>query len=298
MPFAENHERDFLSDSSWEFYGGGKAGPAVLWPIIEEIIDSAAFDEYIAALSSGKERVFIFDIAQQSWIYSVDLFDLARLKAGSYRGLPHKPYVLTSGRGVLESDIYNYLYCVGLVGMDCSGFVWHVLTWIAKRGNFDLGAVLLRVLGLPRRADPAWYAGTSFFNSGSSQLIAVENKISSLRPADIILFPGKDGGMVHSALIQSIDFNAGIIRYLQCTDEAPLFERGVHESFIHFDPASPSVPLNDLSLVWTQKRYAPFPGEKDSPFSDDGERYRAYSGGRVVRMRALITKKEKINKGQ
>jgi len=295
MPFAENHERDLLSDSTWEFYGGGKGNPEMLWPVIEQIIDSSDFKNYISALSSGKERVFIFDIAAQNWSYSVDLFDLARLKAGSYRGLPHKPYVLTSGRGVLESDIYNYLYCVGLVGMDCSGFVWHVLSYVAKRGNLDLGAVLIKVLGLPRRADPAWYAGTSFYNSKNSQIIAVEDSINSLRPADIILFPGKDGGVVHSAVIQSINYKTGTLRYLQCTDEAPLSERGVHESFIHFNPAAPSISLSDPSLIWTQKRYAPFPGEKDSPFSDDGERYRAYQGGRVVRLRALEPVIEKIN---
>jgi hypothetical protein len=70
-----------------------------------------------------------------------------------------------------------------------------------------------------------------------------------------------------------------------------LLERGVHDSYIHFDPANTNVSLKDLSLRWTQHRFAPFPGEKDSPFSDDGERYRAYSehgGGKVVRMRALV----------
>jgi hypothetical protein len=298
MPFAENHERDFLADSVWEFYGGGKANPEILWPVIEKILDSPSFDEYISALSSGRERVFIFDIARQSWSYSIDLFDLARLKAGSYRGLPHKPYVLASGQGVTESDIYNYLYCVGLVGMDCSGFVWHVLSWIAKRGNLDLGAVLIRVLGLPRRADAAWYAGTSFFNSKNAQITAVNDEIRSLRPADIILFPDRNGGAAHSAVIQSVDYTTGTIRYLQCTDEAPLSERGVHESFIHFNPASPSVSLSEPSLVWTQKRYAPFPGEKDSPFSDDGGRYRAYTGGKVVRMSALAPVIDMINKGR
>jgi hypothetical protein len=96
--------------------------------------------------------------------------------------------------------------------------------------------------------------------------------------------------MAHAAIIQSIDFRNGVIRYLQSTDEAPLLERGVHESFIYFDPANPAASLKDPDLHWTQKRFAPFPGEKDSPFSDDGERYRAFSefgGGKVVRMRAL-----------
>jgi hypothetical protein len=143
--------------------------------------------------------------------------------------------------------------------------------------------------------------GTAFFNSKSSQITAVKDEIASLRPADIILFRGADGGMAHSAIIQSIDFSRGIIRYLQCTDEAPLRERGVHESFIYFDPAKPNVSLSDGGLNWTQKRYAPFPGEKDSPFSDDGERYRAFGelgGGRVVRLQALGPVIERLNKNK
>jgi hypothetical protein len=298
MPFAENHEREILSETGWEFLGGGKGNPDMLWPVIEGIIDSAAFAEYTAALSDGREQVIIFDIPGQSWSGSRDLFDIARMKAGSYRGLPHRPYVLVSGRGVEETDVYNYLYCVGLAGMDCSGFVWHVLSYVARQGGLDLGRTLSRVLGVRRGADPSWYVGTAFFNSKSSHLSAVDDEIRNLRPADIILFRGSDGGMAHSAIIQSVDFSGGVIRYLQCTDEAPLRERGAHESWIYFDPANPRLSLGDAGLNWTQKRYAPFPGEKDSPFSDDGERYRAFGelgGGRVVRIRALAPVIEKLN---
>jgi hypothetical protein len=290
MPFAENNERDLLIDTGWEFLGGGKGNPAMLWPVIESLIDSEDFAEYTAALSDGREQVIIFDIPVQSWRSSRDLFDIARMKAGSYRGLPHRPYVLALGQGVEDTDVYNYLYCVGLAGMDCSGFVWHVLSYIGRAGGLDLGGTLSRALGVPRGGDPSWYAGTSFFNSGSSQLVSVKDEIRRLRPADIILFRSADGAMSHSAVIQSLDFSRGLIRYLQCTDEAPLRERGVHESFISFDPARPDLSLGDASLVWSQKRYAPFPGEKDSPFSDDGERYRAFpeqGGGRVVRIRVL-----------
>jgi hypothetical protein len=299
LPFAENNERNILIETNWEFIGGGKGTPDLLWPVIEEILDSRPFQEYISALSSGREKVFIFDIPERKWSYSADLFDIARMKAGSYRGLPHRPYVLTTGRGALESDVYNYLYCIGLVGMDCSGFVWHVLNYIGQQGGIDLGGTLRTALGVPRGADPARYVGTAFFNSGSSQITAVNDEIRNLRPADIILFRGADGLMAHSAIIQSIDFTGGTIRYVQCTDEAPLLERGVHESFIYFNPSKTNVSLSDPSLRWTQKRFAPFPGEKDSPFSDDGERYRAYSehgGGRVVRIKALVPVIEKINR--
>jgi hypothetical protein len=225
------------------------------------------------------------------------------MKAGSYRGLPHRPYVFATGRGIEEKDVYNYLYCIGLVGMDCSGFVWFILSYIGRQGGLDLGRLFSRELGVPRGVDPSWYVGTSFFNSNSSQIISVKDEIRNLRPADIILFRAANGGMAHSAIIQSIDFTNGVIRYLQCTDEAPLQERGAHESFIYFDPDNTDISLSDPRLQWTQKRFAPFPGEKDSPFSDDGERYRAFkelapsgslSGGRVVRIRVLVPVIEKL----
>ena len=290
MPFAENNERDILTDTGWEFLGGGKGSPDTLWPAIEEILDSEDFALYAQTLSDGREQVIIFDIASQSWQSSRDLFDIARMKAGSYRGLPHRPYVYAPGRGIEETDVYNYLYCVGLAGMDCSGFVWHVLSYAAQKEGLDLGRALRRSLGVPAGGNPAWYAGTSFFNSNISQIIPVKDSVKNLRPADIILFRGSDGAMAHSAVIQSIDYKKGIIRYLQSTDEAPLLERGVHESFIHFDPARPDISLGDPGLNWTQKRQAPFPGEKASPFSDDGNRYHAFSelgGGRVVRLRLI-----------
>jgi hypothetical protein len=299
MPFAQNHERDTLTEEGWEFMAGGKGNPDTLWPAIEEILESEAFAAYVDVLSDGREKVIIFDIPSQSWTGSRDLFDIARMKAGAYRGLPHRPYVLVSGKGIEETDVYNYLYCVGLAGMDCSGFVWHVLSYIARQGGLDLGRTLSRSLGVRRGSDPSWYVGTAFFNAKSSQIIAVKDEIRGLRPGDILLFRGSNGAMSHSAIIQSIDFSAGVIRYLQCTDEAPLSERGVHESYIYFDAQTPQLSLQDPALRWTQKRYAPFPGEKDSPFSDDGERYRAFAelgGGRVVRLRALGPVIEKLRK--
>jgi hypothetical protein len=298
MPFAQNNERDTLTDEGWEFLRGGKGNPDFLWPVIESILESRDFQDYADLLSDGREKVIIFDIPRQSWASSRDLFDIARMKAGAYRGLPHRPYVLTTGAGIEETDVYNYLYCVGLAGMDCSGFVWHILSYIARQGGLDLGRTLSKNLGVRQGNDPSWYAGTVFFNSQDPQIIAVNDEIRSLRPADILLFRSADGAMSHSAIIQSINFSTGTIRYLQCTDEAPLSERGVHESFIYFDPRRPQVSLKDPSLRWTQKRYAPFPGEKDSPFSGDGERYRAFAelgGGRVVRLLTLSRVIETLN---
>jgi hypothetical protein len=293
MPFAQNNERDKLSDRSWEFLGGGKADPASLWDSINTILTTDDFRQYVDVLGDKREKVIIFDIPARTWTSSRDLFDIARMKAGAYRGLPHRPYVLVSGRGIEETDVYNYLYCVGWAGMDCSGFVWHTLSYIARKRGINLGLLLSRSLGIPRGGDPSYYVGTWFFNSRSPEIIPLEDQIRNLLPGDILLFRGADGAMAHSAILQSVDFSAGIIRYLQCTDEAPLAERGVHDSYIHFDPAQPEVNLGDPSLVWSQTRYPPFPGEKASPFSDDGERYRAYpelGGGRVVRLKALAAR--------
>jgi hypothetical protein len=299
MPFAQNYERSELVNHSWEFIGGGKANPVFLWSIISELLASENFQTYAKTLQDGREKVAIFDIPSQTWTTSRDLFDVARMKAGSYRGLPHRPYILNSGSEIRSTDVYNYLYCIGWVGMDCSGFVWHVLNYTAKEGGLDLGQKLRTAIGVPRGADPAFYAGTWFFNSNSQEIISVDDKLSSLKPADVILFRGEDGTMVHSAIIQSVDLTKGVIRYLQCTDEAPLEQRGAHESYLYFDPANSDLRLSDERITWSQERYPPFPGEKASPFSDDGKRYRAYSelgGGRVIRLRSMADPIENINR--
>ena len=299
MPFAMNNERDVFTEEEWGFVAGGKGHPVYLWGRINEILDSDDFRLYVETLSSGREKVIKFDLPSQTWTYSRDLFDIARMRAGSYQGLLHRPWVLHSGRGVTEIDVYNYLYCVGLIGMDCSGFVWHILSHVAAAGGVDLGRALARTLGARPGQDPAWFAGTSFFNSNSRYIVPVNDEIRNLRPADVLLFRSEDGGMGHAAVIQSINFTTGVIRYLQSTDEAPPYERGVHDSFIYFDPNNTAVSLSDPSLVWSKRRYPPFPGERLSAFSDDGERYRAFpelGGGRVVRLRHVTEAIERINR--
>jgi len=297
IPFAMNTERDILLKTPINFVEDGKGNPEMLWPIIENILDSKEFAEYIKALSSGHEKVIIFDLVKRTWSISSDLFLITRIKADSFSGLPHRPYVLTSGRGARETDVYNYIYCIGLVGMDCSGFVWHVLSYTAKKGGVDLGRALSSVLGVSVTGSPSSYVGTSFFGSKNSQIIQVNEEIRNLRPADVMLFRDVDGTIVHSAIIQSIDLRKGVIRYLHCNNFSLPEERGVHESFIYFDPANPSVSLKDPSLHWTQKRYAPFIGE-DFNFADDGERFRnrANGGGKVVRLKAMVPVIDKMSK--
>ena len=298
MPFAQNNERAELVEEVLEIQGGGKADPVFLWEQIDLILESEDFRAYRKVLEDGREKVVIFDLSNRDWNVSRDLFDIARLKAGAYRGLPHRPYVFSDGRGIREPDVYNYLYCIGRIGMDCSGFVWHILSSTARAGGVDLGRTLSRALRVPRGADPSHYVGTSFFDSRSPEVVRVRDEVRNLLPGDVILFRGADGTVVHSAVIQSVDYGTGTIRYLQSTDEAPLDERGVHDSFIHFDPARPEVSLKDPSLRWSQRRFPPFPGEKYSAYSDDGERYRAYpelGGGKVVRLKAMAAPIRRIN---
>ena len=290
MPFAQNNEREELAGAKLDIVGKGKADPSLLWEEVDEKLGSPDFQTYTDILKDGREKVIMFDLTNRAWTVSHDLFDIAGMKAGAYGGMPHMPYVLSNGKGIQVTDIYNYLYCVGRVGIDCSGFVWNILQTISDDKGIDLGRALRRLLGTQPGEDPSQYVGTRLFDSRSSQLIQVNDRISNLRPGDVMLFRGSDGRAAHSAIIQSIDFDTGLIRYLQSTDEAPPQERGVHDSNIRFDPEKPELSLKDPSLNWSQARYSPFPGERPSGFSNDGERYRAFpehGGGKVVRFRAL-----------
>jgi cell wall-associated NlpC family hydrolase len=290
LPFAENNERDTLAGTTWEMAENGKGTPESLWQAVDNAVVTNDFQKYVNTLGDSRRKVIIFDIPTSSWTVSTDIYDMNRLRSGSYVQLPHKPHVYNDGTGVTLPDVYNYLYCVSRVGIDCSGFVWQTLTYAASRCGLDLTKAVSRYVGAPPGAAVNYFIGTSYYDSKSRALENVPDKIANLRPGDIMLFRGSDGKAVHSAVIQSIDFDKGVIRYLQSTDEAPEEERGVHESFVQFDPQKSDTSLSSLSLTWSQKRYPPFPGEMQSAFSDDGERYRAYpelGGGRVVRFKML-----------
>jgi hypothetical protein len=290
MPFGENNERSELAETQLAVLGGGKADPTALWTAIGGLLDSDDFRRYAALLVDGREKIVVFDLETRGWSTTRDRFTIDRIRTGAYPGLPHKPYVLVRGRGVTAADVYNYLYCVGRVGMDCSGFVWHVLTSVARAGGLDLGKTFGRFVGAARSADASKFVGTWFFDPRNTYLEEVKDEIRNLRPADVIVFRGDDGTTRHSAVIQSVDRARGTIRYLQSTDESPQDERGVHESLITFDPAHPEVSLDNPTVTWHQLRGAAFDGEGGVWFRDDGERYRAYpehGGGTVVRLKAI-----------
>lgn len=302
LPFAQNDERSELAESELPVSGGGKASPRELWESIGAILGSEDFGSYLQALSDGREKLVHFDLASRSWSASEERRAIERTRSGSYQGLPHRPAVLSPGRGARPEDVYNYLYCVGGIGIDCSGFVWHVLSSVAREGSLDLARAYAGkggAAGLPRGARPELYVGTLFFDPRSGRTRALSGAIAELLPGDILLFRGEDGSFIHSAVIQSIDRTEGRIRYLQSTDESPKADRGVHESIILFDPARPEATLWDPSLRWLQLRGATFEGEPPPAFRDDGERFRAYpdsGGGVVARLRALEKTIAKLQK--
>jgi hypothetical protein len=289
LPFAENNERSELAGENLAVPWGGKGDPLGIWDQIDALIASPDFAAYTAALSDGREKIVQFDLASRTWSVNRDWFAIDQMKSGVYPGLPHRPAVLARSRGITPPDIYNYLYSVGRVGVDCSGFVWCVLTTVARAGGLDLNRAFARYLGAARPSASAWYIGTWFFDPRNKNLEPVKDEVRNLRPLDIIVFRGPDGLTAHSAIIQSVDLAGGTIRYLQSTDVAEQSDRGVHESLITFDPANPAISLKDPALVWHQRRSAPFPGEA-ADFWDDGQRYRAfpqYGGGFVVRLKMM-----------
>jgi hypothetical protein len=290
LPFAENNERSELAGTALAVPWGGKGDPLGIWDQIDALIATPDFAAYTDAVSDGKEKLLLFDLKTRTWSSTRDWFAIDQMKSGVYPGLPHRPAVLTRARGITAPDIYNYLYSVGRLGVDCSGFVWYVLTTVAKAGGLDLNRALAHYLGAARPSQAGWYVGTWFFDPRNRNLEVVKDEVKNLRPLDVIVFRGEDGLTAHSAVIQSVDLAGGTIRYLQSTDVAEQNDRGVHESLISFDPSRPAISLKDPAVTWHQRRSAPFTGEAGVDFWDDGQRYRAfpqYGGGFVVRVKMM-----------
>jgi len=297
MPFAQDEERSELTDQELTVTGNGKADPGLLWSLVDQALASADFQSYVSALEDGREKLVTYNLQNRSWTAIADWYQIDWMKAGVYLGLPHLINVLAKGRGITAPEIYNYLYSVSRVGMDCSGFVWWVLKSVGRAGGVDLDATFRRYLGAPSIATVPLYVGAWFFDPRNTNLEVVKDEVRNIRPGDVIAFRGADGTIVHSAVIQSVNLPTGTIRYMQSTDEAPQDQRGVHESTVTFDPARPELSLKDPSLVWQQRNAPPFVGETDSGYRNDGERYRAHQdlgGGVVVRIKALKPAMDKL----
>jgi len=290
MPFGLNNEREDQRGFSQVFQLGGKGAPGELWPHIDAVLGSAAFRRYAEDLLAAGDKVVVFDLRRRSYQMSQDPALLQGLETGPYPGSPTRVYVKREGQQLLESDLYNYLYAVAAVGVDCSGFTHHLHRSIAAAYGLDLdGALAAKWRVRPRLV--ASRVGLWFYDPNSGYTEAVEDRVENLRPGDVLLFRGRDGSFKHSAVIQSVDLEHGLLRYAQSTDWAPEEERGVHLSVARFDPSRPGVSLGHYTVRWLQQVRPPFRGELEpADWLNDGDRYRWYpqaGGSQVVRLRHL-----------
>ncbi len=287
MPFGENDERSVEKVYEQKFYYAGKGAPNDLWKVIDRVVESKRFKGYASLLKKNGEKVVIFDLTTQKYGVYRDKELISKMKRGKYPGNNSLIYIYKKDGNFEKKDIYNYLYCIAGVGVDCSGFVYNVQKAIAAGKGIDLDKVLAEKLGVQKERLPV-YIGTWFYTPENGYAERVEDRISNIKSGDIILFRGKEGKIKHSAVVESIDREKGVIRYVQNTDWAPQEERGVHESFITFNPENPDISLRDESLVWYQKVMPTFKGEQPISWKNDGDRYRAYQeygGGIIVRLK-------------
>ncbi len=274
IPFGENGERSEEGVFAQEIFLGGKAEPQEIWREIDSLLASDDFTLYAQGVSLPGAKAIVFGIDRSGWSISIDPQDAGPLAGGPYPGSRTEVHVLKRDQELNTEDVYNYLYCIGAVGMDCSGFVYNMQKSLARGLGADLDGIVGKSLRTPPEEVPR-IMGLWYFDPANGQAESVDDTISNLRPGDIFLFRGRRGEFRHSAVIQSIDLEEGTIRYLQCTDWAPQQERGVHESFIYFDPANPAVSLRDQSIRWTQAVLPAFRGEPGLRYwKDDGDRYR------------------------
>ena len=274
IPFGQSDERYEVGEFSQQIFGGGKAEPQGIWKRVDSLLQSEDFEEYVEALQEPAEKVIFFSLAAGSWTVNTDPQEVKMLEEGQYPGDRIRVYVLKKDATISVPDIYNYLYCVGSVGIDCSGFIYYVQKSIARSLGVDLDRKLARLMKVPSEM-VSQLVDLWPFDPLNGQSERVEDVVANLRPGDVFLFRGHGGIFRHSAVIQSIDLDKGVIRYVQCTDWAPQEERGVHESFIYFDADNPEVSLQDSSVRWTQRIYPTFIGEPALRYwKDDGDRYR------------------------
>jgi hypothetical protein len=290
IPFGMNGEREGTPGFVQDFVLGGKGTPEELWPMIDGVVASEGFKSYVARLRESREQAVIFDLEKRTWSISYDPRMLGLLEKGPYPGTETRVHVLRFGGAVTEADVYNYLYAVSALGVDCAGFAYSMLRAVLMGQGIDPDRELGRAWRLPPNRT-AQLVGLSFYDYRNRYAYTelASEVIEDLRPGDVILFRGSDGQFKHSAVVQSIDLAGGVIRYVQSTDWAPEDDRGVHESFIRF--TDPKATLRDPSVTWLQQVRPPFRGEVEPRYwKNDGHRYFWYPadyGSVVVRLKML-----------
>jgi hypothetical protein len=296
IPFGQSGERRGGAGFYQRIFLGGKGEPEKIWTEIDRLLESEDFAAYTALLHRPGDKTIIFNLEQKQFSVYFDPILNDLLREGPYPGTRTKVYVLKTDSRMSSTDVYNFLYCIGAVGLDCSGFIYNVQKAIAAAVGVDLDREAAAVLGAGANQIPR-IVGLWFFDPAVSFSEAVDDRIENLRPGDVILFrgrvPGRGIWFRHSAVIHSVDFDLGLIRYLQCTDWATPEERGVHDSWIRFDPAKPELSLGDPSLEWLQAIQPTFVGETPLRYwQNDGHRYRSYreeGGSLIVRLKIIET---------
>ena len=290
MPFGLNNERQGGPGYSQSFYLGGKGTPQQLWPYIDSVMASAKFSDYVEGITSPGDKVILFELERKAYSIYRDPELFESLRKGIYPGTATHIFVHKRGTALSEADVYNYLYAVASVGVDCSGFSYYIHNSLARAYGTDLDEVIGK-LWKTNPSNVRGRVGLWFYDPASGYTDAFEDRIDMLRPADVILFRGSDGGLKHSAVVQSIDLEKGLVRYVQSTDWAVESERGVHQSVILFDPSRPEVSLRHYSVIWKQQVQPPFDGETEPrDWLTDRDRYAWYpaaGGSLVVRLRYL-----------
>jgi hypothetical protein len=292
IPFGQCAERF----PSQEIFMGGKGDPENLWKKIGKLLNEPNFVRYQEELSKPGEKLVLFNLLQSSYQIFFDKQEIETIKT-QFKGNELYPYEIKEISSLSEIDIYNYLYCLGRIGIDCAGFSFRFPRAIALQHGVDLYEELGKEWGIKPENVPL-NIGTWYYNHWNTE--RVDDKIINLRPGDLILFPDRRRPVVHSAVIQSIDFQKGRVRYVQCTDWVfNREERGPHDSEIVFYPSFSEKSLSDSFLIWTQKLGPVFEGET-CPYGNenDGFRYRLPPyRGKVVRLKRvaeLLKKKEPL----
>ena len=300
IPFGQNGERRGSAGFQQQIFRGGKGLPEDIWREADRVLESEDFSAYRRGLMQPGEKVIVFDIERRSFLIDRSAKLIRQMNSGPYPGSRTHIYVLKTEASLTQADVYNYLYCVGALGMDCSGFVYYILRSIAAAYAFDLDRSIAPLVGTtPEQV--SLQVGIQFLDPRKAHMELVGDTIDNLRPGDIILFRGRGAGFRHSGVVQAVDFSQGIIRYLQCTDWAPESERGVHGSVIRFDRSCRGVSLMHDSAVWTQEIQPAFTGETGLAYwNDDGDRYRSFAqvgGSVVVRLNIIRDLFERVEPG-
>lgn len=192
IPFGQSDERYEVGGFSQQIFCGGKAEPQGVWKRIDSLLQSEDFQEYAEALQEPAEKVIFFSLADRSWTVSTDRQEVKMLEEGNYPGDRIQVYVLKRDATLSIPDIYNYLYCVGFVGIDCSGFIYYIQKSIARSLGVDLDRKLARLMKVPSEMVPQ-LVGLWPFDPSNGQSERVEDVVANLRPGDIFLFRGHGG---------------------------------------------------------------------------------------------------------